>query len=80
MSRFETSDEGIRHLYGTGTRDKSPTGRSSQELFEKYLDLKTSQGGAETEVGSETESNVVVRMASHVVAIGIIEPRLVSVG
>src|SRR3954452_3060907 len=51
----------------------------AHELLEEHLDLEACERGAEAEVGSEPEGDVVVRRAGDVVALGIVEVLRVAV-
>src|SRR6266446_5736907 len=63
--------------HGSGQLD---VGQPAQELFEHDLDLEAGEVGAETEVVTDAEGEVVVRVAAHVEAVGVREDLLVPVG
>ena len=71
-------ERGLQRHRRTGRLD---VGQAPEQLPEHHGDLPAGQVGAEAEVRTGTaEAHVVVRLAAHVEAQGIVEHRLVAVG
>ena len=79
-ARLTPLHEGVRDLVDRVPGTTPDRAHPAHELLEEHPDLEPGQRGAETEVGAEPERDVLVGLAGHVEALGIVEVRRVAVG